>query len=80
MKFKVERTSMKNMVLKPCKEAYEGNILWIGINEYLKCWYIDINSLEELLKFEEKYGEIIITTSIFDNKTPTIEIYDYYRE
>lgn len=80
MKFKVERTSMRYRELKPCEEAYEGNILWIGSDKYIKCWYVDINSLQELLDFEKKYGDIIITTSLFDNKTPVIEIYDYYRE
>lgn len=80
MKFKVERTSSRSMELKPCKEAYEGNILWIGNDKYIKCWYVDINSLQELLDFAEKYGDIIIGTSYEYGKTPMIEIYDDYRE
>ena len=42
---------------------------------------IEINSVEELMKFKEIVDEeIIITTSPQNNKTPTIEIYDDYRE
>lgn len=47
---------------------------------YKKCWYVDIDTIEDLLLFKEKYGEIIIGTAYEDNKTPMIEIYDDYRE
>ena len=44
-------------------------------------WGIEINSLEELMKFQETVGkELVIQTSRIDNKTPCIEIYDDYRE
>lgn len=44
-------------------------------------WGIEINSLEELMKFQETVGkELVIQTSWVDNKTPCIEIYDDYRE
>ena len=47
----------------------------------LGAWGIEINSVEELMKFKEMADEeIIITTSPQNNKTPTIEIYDDYRE
>jgi len=36
-------------------------------------WYIQINSLEELIKLEEKEGNIIVGDGY-------IEIYDTYRE
>ena len=70
MTFKIERTSLsydnyknENKNVKPCKEAYKkGNY-----------YFIDINSLEELLNFTVKYGEIIIYNE-------TLEIYDDYRE
>ena len=44
-------------------------------------WGIEINSLEELMKFQETVGaNLVIQTSWIDNKTPCIEIYDDYRE
>ena len=44
-------------------------------------WGVEINSLEELMKFQEAIGEeLVLRTSWIDNKTPCIEIYDDYRE
>lgn len=44
-------------------------------------WGIEINSLEELMDFQEVVGtELVLSTSWIDNKTPCIEIYDDYRE
>lgn len=43
-------------------------------------FFIEINTLEDLWDFQEKYGELIIGKSIMDRKTPYIEIYDDYRE
>ena len=49
--------------------------------ELVDAWGIEINSLEELMKFQETVGEeLVIQTSWIDNKTPCIEIYDDYRE
>ena len=43
-------------------------------------WFVDINSLEELMAFYQRHGRIIIFPS-WDNYTiPCIEIYDDYRE
>jgi len=39
----------------------------------VKTTTIEINSLEELLAFTEKWGDIVLNND-------TIEIYDYYRE
>lgn len=66
MEFVVTRTSIWGDK-KPCEEAYQVGELW----------KVNIESLEELIKFKEKYGEIILTD---DYDTPSIEIYDYYRE
>jgi len=45
-------------------------------------WSVEINSLEELLKFEHKYGRLILEE--YDNsdeeKFYELEIYDDYRE
>lgn len=36
-------------------------------------WYVTIDTLEELIKFIQKYGKLVINEDF-------IEIYDYYRE
>lgn len=43
-------------------------------------WFIKINTIEELLKLEEKYGDLIITTLYNNKNIKEIEIYDDYRE
>lgn len=43
-------------------------------------WFIEIKSLEELLKFKDKYGNIIIRDSYQNYNILEIEIYDCYRE
>ena len=67
MEFVITRTSLWNNK-KPCEEAYQEDDIW----------KVKIESLENLVKFQEKYGEIIITKDF--NGNPEIEIYDYYRE
>lgn len=44
-------------------------------------WFITINSLEELMAFQEKYGNLVLQKS-YNNPSsiPEIEIYDSYRE
>jgi len=44
------------------------------------CYMIEINSLNDLMKLQNKYGDIVISTSYIDKTTPSIEIYDDYRE
>ncbi len=70
----------------------EGKWLDTGINHRIidgciardigtrKCWSVDINSLEDLIAFKRKYGDLVIETNLWDGKTPHIEIYDDYRE
>ena len=49
--------------------------------ELVDKWGIEINSLEELMDFQEAVGEeLVLRTSWIDNKTPCIAIYDDYRE
>lgn len=45
-----------------------------------KGWFIDINSLDELLAFQEKYGRLVIESMFGSMDTVEIEIYDSYRE
>jgi hypothetical protein len=46
-----------------------------------KLWVVDINSLEKLLKFYEKYGALILDAKSYASKDLLcLEIYDDYRE
>lgn len=73
MKFIVSRTSIWNND-SPCAEA-KPEMFEDGPN-----WTIEINSLEELIAFRKKYGEIILTASRYPEIDNEIEIYDDYRE
>ena len=41
---------------------------------------IEINDLDELLKLNKNFGEIILTLSVNADALASIEIYDSYRE
>lgn len=43
-------------------------------------WFVEINTLEELLNFREKYGNIVITKAWENPSILELEIYDDYRE
>jgi hypothetical protein len=43
-------------------------------------WFIDIASLDDLMAFYEKHGELVLTATVGDESVPCIEIYDGYRE
>lgn len=43
-------------------------------------WFVDLASLEELVAFHEKYGELVLTNVNGNDSVPGIEIYDGYRE
>lgn len=45
-----------------------------------KGWFITINSIEELLEFVNKYGDIVVQKALDNDKLFEIEIYDDYRE
>jgi hypothetical protein len=51
-----------------------------GIYEKGDNWYIKINTLEELIAFENKYGNLIISKNYDNQEEMQIEIYDDYRE
>ena len=49
--------------------------------EFEGLWGIELNSLEDLLNFKKEVGEnIILSTSVTDNKTLCLIIYDDYIE
>ncbi len=43
-------------------------------------WFVEIEDLDALMVFYEEHGDLIITTNWNDHETPTIDIYDDYRE
>jgi hypothetical protein len=43
-------------------------------------WAIEIESLDDIVRLYNKYGDLVITTRIFSEDQPEIEIYDTYRE
>ena len=43
-------------------------------------WVIEINSLDELLQFVQKYGRVVIQDSQYKEYPYEIEIYDTWRE
>ncbi len=64
MNFRIHRTSDSLYPEKPpCEESYKDN------EEY----YIEISSLEDLIDFADKHGDLVISRG-------SIEIYDTYRE
>lgn len=74
MKFIVSRTSLWGNNSSPCKEAKQE------MSEDGPIWTIEINTLEELIAFRKKYGEIILTVSVLPEIDNEIEIYDDCRE
>ena len=84
MKFKVTRTSTNcwwGNDNPKCEEAFQDKVIIDEGTEYERIeidWFININTLQELIEFVNKYkGKVVIIT---DNHTPTIEIYDDWRE
>lgn len=74
MKFIVSRTSVWKSDITPCEEAKREEF------EDGPDWTIEINSLEELIAFRKKYGELVLTASVIPEIDNEIEIYDDYRE
>ena len=82
MKFRIKRTSNWDGEEKPCEKAYGGEHLG-GRADDVRVWYIDINTLDELIALRnEVENELIIGTTWEKelNGMPEIEIYDDYRE
>jgi hypothetical protein len=72
MQFRVWRTYPDSSGNPPCEGAKKVDDSML--------WAIEINTLEDLLAFSRKHGEIIVGSNPKVHENPTIEIYDYYRE
>lgn len=84
MKFLVCRTSdYRN---QPCDEAVQVTFISEDTNHEFKYWMVEIDTLEELINFRNRYGAIILEEFFSWKLTGgpqvdgTIEIYDDYRE
>lgn len=82
MKFVISRTSHYGKDKPPCEEAREETILSGGEKQFeYEAWCLDINTIEELIKFIEKNGgSAVIEKSYWTQENWEIEIYDDYRE
>lgn len=84
MKFIVYRTSdYKGTNIQPCDEAVlENKEDELRENEiyFWATWTVEIESLEALCAFCNKYGDVIIHPKEEDEEFPSLEIYDGYRE
>jgi hypothetical protein len=57
----------------------ENGFIMRDFNE--SAWYINFNTLEELIEFKNEVGtELILSDSIYEKSVSSIEIYDDYRE
>lgn len=64
----------------PCEESKQM-ILFDDISKKeKKFWTVEINSLEELMDFKNKYGDIILQDSIRVKGWSEVMIYDGYIE
>ena len=73
MKFIVSRTSVL-LKEKPCKEAKREIVQ--GVPE----WVVEIKTLDDLIEFYKKYGDLVLMKSWTDRIPFEIEIYDGCRE
>lgn len=58
----------------------ENNMIVCDVVKNVKCFTIEINNLEDILKLQKKYGNIIIKSSNYKEIEFELEIYDTYRE
>ena len=82
MKFIVYRTSdYKGTNIQPCDEAVLENREDLEDETYFwAIWTVEIESIEALCEFCNKYGDVIIHPKQEDEEFPSLEIYDGYRE
>lgn len=78
MNFIVIRTSSPHNI-QPCPEAVPIEKKTPITGRSMIVWKVQLDTLEDILNFSKKYGELIIDSS-YDNENPSIEIYDDYRE
>lgn len=78
MKYIVKRASQWSNEICPCEEAKQELVTYKNKKE--KVWMVKINTIKELMDFRNKYGDIIIRSSILYGEYDEILIYDDYIE
>ncbi len=82
--FRVERTSLRGSPEKPCDEAVlkeTSEMIEDGSAKTHGVWVVDMVSLDEMITFRDKYGELILDQDpSFPQIPDSIEIYDDWRE
>ena len=82
--FRVEKTSLRGSPEKPCDEAVLKETQEMTAGGSLKpreVWVVNMDSLDELITFRDKYGELILDQDpSFPQIPDSIEIYDDWRE
>jgi hypothetical protein len=81
---RVERTSLRGSPKRPCDEAVLKETQEMTDGGSLKprqVWVINIDLLDELITFRDKYGELILDQDPCFLQIPdSLEIYDDWRE
>ena len=84
MRYHILRTSSNNSWKdnvrnkRPCKEAYKAK--YTKDEKEVETWFVDIDTLEQLMTFHKKYGDLVIESPWCKSYMPAIEIYDERRE
>ena len=82
--FRVEKTSLRGSSEKPCAEAIlreTQEITDTGSVKLRQVWVITMDTLDEMITFRDKYGELILDHDPAFSQIPdSIEIYDDWRE
>lgn len=81
MKFLISKTSSENMedMEEAKQEEYVQEIIK-GHPKVVKGWFIEINTLQELLNLKTRFKQDLIITTRSGTDIPEIEIYDTWRE
>jgi hypothetical protein len=82
--FRVEKTSLRGSPGKTCDEAILKETPEMTDEGHIKpceVWVVNMESLDELITFRDKYGELILDHDpSFPQIPDSIEIYDDWRE
>lgn len=81
MKFQIKRSSLRKDE-KPCEDCeQEEYVDTYHPTSKRKRWVMEINSLEDLIKFKNEQGTLILNESFHhEDKIDSLEIYDDYIE
>ena len=82
--FRVKKTSLRGSPEKPCDEVVlkeTQEMTGEGSGKLREVWVVNMDSLDELITFRDKYGELILDHDpSFPQIPDSIEIYDDWRE